>query len=249
MTRMQDAANADRLWAEYARRHDPRIREALVNQFERLAYSIASRFRGKGIEDEDLLQVARMGLVKAVDRFDPGTRNRFLTFATPTIVGELKRYFRDHLWAVHVPRSMQELGLQVTRCTQEMAEQLGRAPRVSELAARLNTSEQRIQEILELPHAQHPMSLDCEIDLGDGDGGLEESLGSDDEAIQSVAEREGVRQALCGLDALMQDVIRMRYMEGLTQRQVGERLGISQMGVCRIERRALNELRSTLTVN
>lgn len=249
MTRTDESCWADRLWADYARRRDPRTREAIVCQFERLAYSIANRFRGKGIEDDDIYQVARIGLVKAVDRFDPATRHRFTSFAKPTIAGELKRYFRDHLWSVHVPRSIQELALQVARSTREMTEQQGRPPRVAELAERLNTSEECIQEVLALPNAHQPIRIDCEPETGNGRGALERFLGRDDDAMTAVLEREGVRQAMRRLAEPLCEVLQLRYLGGLTQRQVAARLGLSQMTVCRMEQRALALLRSQFNLN
>jgi RNA polymerase sigma-B factor len=251
MTRQQeDTLTADRLWADYARNRDPRTRDAIVHQFERLAYSIANRFAGKGAENEDLVQVAMMGLVKAVDRFDPRTHHRFTTFAAPTILGELKRYFRDNMWSVHVSRGTQELSQQVTKATRQITEQLGRTPTVAELAERLDVTEERINDIQALPKAHRPLSLDGEFENeGERSSVLENFLGKEDRQMTSAADRVSVRQALISLNEPLREVIRLRYLEDLSQRETARRLGLSQMRVSRMERRALGLLRAHFAAN
>src|SRR3954451_19809886 len=150
MTHQEDSRIADQLWADYARTRDPRTRAAIIHQFERLAYSIANRFARRGAENEDLCQVALLGLVKAVDRFDPKTRYRFSTFATPTIMGELRRYFRDHLWTLHVPRGLQELAQRLQPASRELSARLGRTPTPAELAAHMGIDEAEVQKALVL---------------------------------------------------------------------------------------------------
>lgn len=251
MTRQQeDTLTADRLWAEYARTHNPRTRDALVHQFERLAFSIANRFARRGEDNDDLFQVAMLGLVKAVDRFDPATHHRFTTFATPTILGELRRYFRDHRWGVHVTRGTQELAQQVGRATRELTEALGRTPTAAELARRLDVPEQRINEVLQLPNAHHPLSLDGEFETdGDGVAVLEHCLGREDRALTSAVDRVSVTEALRGLAEPLREVLRLRYLEDLSQREVARRLGMSQMRVSRMEHRALQLLRAQFAVH
>ena len=236
---------ADRLWADYARTHDPRVREALILQFERLAYSIANRFASRGVDHEDLCQVARMGLVKAVDRFDPDTRYRFTTFATPTILGEIKRYFRDHSRPVHVPRAIQELAPQVERASQELSRRSGRVATTEEIAAELGVTAERVEEVLSLDEAMHPLSLDVD----EGDGGLEQCLGNDDRGLANAEFRVCARQLLRHLPERLQEVIRLRYLSELSQREVARRLGLSQMQVSRFERKALEQLRSHVAVH
>jgi len=247
-----DRSTADRLWASYARNQDPRTREALIHQFERLAYSIANRFGQRGTESEDRCQVARMGLVKAVDRFDPSTNYRFSTFATPTILGEIKRYFRDHSRAMHVPRSVQELVVQVERATREMTRQLGRGPTSAELAARLGVAEERVVEALALEEVSHPLSLDGEVQSsneGEGAATLEHCLGTEDPGLERVESQVCVRQLLCHLDERHQQIVKLRYLAGLSQREVARQLGLSQMQVSRLERRALTELRGHFAIH
>lgn len=251
MTRQQeDSLTADRLWADYARTRNPQTREAIVHQFERLAFSIANRFARRGAEHEDLVQVALIGLVKAVDRFDPSTHHRFSTFATPTIVGEIKRYFRDHSWSVHVTRGLQELAQQVGRAGKELTDRLGRPPTPAEIAARLEVSEERVVETLGLGNAQRPVSLDAEM-YGDGERGqaLEQSLGTDDRFLNGAVDRVSVAQALRGLAEPLRQVLQLRYFEDLSQREVARRLNLSQMRVSRLERRALSLLRGQFAVN
>jgi RNA polymerase sigma-B factor len=249
--RTERSQTADRLWADYARNHDPRTRDALVQQFERLAYSIANRYARRGTDNEDLFQVARMGLVKAVDRFDPTTHYRFSTFATPTIRGEIQRYFRDHSWNVHVPRGMQDTWRQVEAVSRKMTETLGRTPTAEELAAKTELPVERVNEALSLHETNRLLSLDGEID-GDGSDRptvLESSLGGEDRGLGQVENRVGLRQAMGHLNQGLREIIELRYLQSLSQREVGRRLSLSQMQVCRMERRALEELRSQLTVH
>jgi RNA polymerase sigma-B factor len=249
--RGQDTLIADRLWADYARTRDPRTRDAIVHQFERLAYSIANRFARRGAENEDLFQVAMVGLVKAVDRFDPGTHYRFSTFAAPTILGELKRYFRDHSWRVHVPRGIQELAQRVERAERELTESLGRPPTPAELALRLDATEAQVMEAQSLQDANHPLSLDGEMENADGEraGALEQSLGREDAGLEGTDCRVSVHQALGLLSEPLRQVIRLRYLAELSQREVGRRLNLSQMQVGRMEKRALDQLRRQFAVH
>lgn len=243
---------ADRLWADYALTRDPRTRDALVQQFECLAYSIANRFARRGTDDEDLLQVARMGLVKAVDRFDPHTCYRFSTFATPTILGELKRYFRDHSRVVHVPRGMQDLAVRVQRSGRELTQRLGRPPTPAEIADHLDVAEERVQEALTLEEVSCPRSLDSRVESGEAGerlGVLERCLGSEDTGLEEAEHRVMARQALRNLCEPLRRIIHLRYFAELSQREVARRLGLSQMKVCRMEKRALRQLRSHFAVH
>lgn len=249
--REQDSRIADQLWAEYARTHDPRTRAALIQQFERLAYSIANRFAKRGDENEDLCQVALVGLVKAVDRFDPNTHYRFSTFATPTILGELKRYFRDHSWRVHVPRGMQDLAQQVHRANRVLTERLGRTPTPAELSAHLEVKEEEVRQALALDEANHPLSLDGEFEAADADrpSVLEHCLGTEDHALCDTEDRVSVDQALRRLSAPLREIISLRYLKELSQREVARRLGLSQMQVSRMEKCALEQLRHQFAVH
>jgi len=249
--RAENTYVADRLWADYARTQDPRTREAIVHQFERLAYSIANKFARRGVDHEDLVQVALVGLVKAVDRFDPSTNFRFSTFATPTILGEIKRYFRDHSWTLHVPRSTQELAVRVERASRELSERLQRTPTTGELAAHLETKEEAVIEAMNLAEVNHTLSLDREMMLSDGDRPtvLESCLGREDKELKDTDYRLGLRQALHHLSGQLQEIVELRYFGELSQREVARRLGLSQMQVSRLERRALEQLRTHIVVH
>src|SRR5207244_1533431 len=196
--REEDSRTADRLWAGYARTRDPRTRDALVHQFERLAYSIANRFVGRGTESEDLFQVAMVGLVKAVDRFDPTSSHRFATFATPTILGEIRRHFRDTSWNVHVPRPLQEHALHVRRAEKRLYDELGREPTAMEIAARLELTEEQVVEVLSLEQANRTLSLDGEFENADTDrpSVLASMLGEEDTGLRRSEDRVSIHQAL-----------------------------------------------------
>src|SRR5947209_1940468 len=244
---------ADRLWANYQRTHDPKVRAAIVDQFEPLARALARRFARRGCPhsgrsaNEDLRQVAMLGLVKAVDRFDPEAHVRFSTFAAPTILGELRHYLRSHGWYIHVPRAMQELAQQVRRAESQMTERLGRRPTPAELAARLDLSEEKVQEALALREVNQPLSLDGVTEAPEGERALSHCLGGEDAALQDAEDRVGMRQALGQLDGPMRQIILLRYMSQMSQRDVARQMGFSPMKVCRLEKRALDQLRHEFT--
>ena len=243
-----DSRTADALWARYARNRDDRTREQIIHQFERLAYSIANRFVKPGRSSEDLFQVALLGLVKAVDRFDPSTGHRFTTFAMPTISGEVRRYLRDHTWNVHVPRGTQELVQRVNKVSREVGEADGRTATAQEIAERVGASEEAVEDALSLTHRNHVLSLDGEFPVGNSGSAavLEETLGVDDRELQAAEARISSDQLLQGLPQQLQELIRLRYLDELSQREVGRRLGMSQMRVSRMEQRALTQLRRSL---
>ena len=246
-----DSRAADRLWTDYARSRNPQTRDALVHQFERLAYSIAKRYAPQLTEKEDLFQVALLGLVKAVDRFDPATHYRFSTFAVPTIVGEIKHHFRDHSRPIQVPRALQKLAAEVSRSNQELTQRLGRPPQAVEVAASLGIPEDQVLEALAVDSIGRPISLDREAetdDSGERHGMLEECLGMDDAHLAQVEHRISVSQALRRLSEPYRTVIELRYFSELTQCEVAQRLGVSQMNVSRMERRALERLRTQFLI-
>jgi RNA polymerase sigma-B factor len=248
--RSADIQRADRLWADYARNPDSRTRDAIIQQFKPFAYSLAGRFARRGVQDEDLVQVALLGLVKAVDRFDASADVRFITFATPTILGELRRYFRDCSWRVHVPRGLQERVGRVARAERDLAGQLGRSPTNSEIARRLKLREDEVLEALSLAETSRPLSLDAVLEVGQAGSpvSLEESFGAEDMALQSAECRVSVNQELRRLAEPLRELLQLRYFDHLSQRQVARRLGVSPMQVCRLERRALNLLRRQFAV-
>jgi RNA polymerase sigma-B factor len=222
------------------------IRDELVKGHLPLVEYLARRFAGRGEPLDDLVQVATIGLIKAVDRFDPERGVEFSTYATPTIAGEIKRHFRDKGWAVRVPRRLQELKLALTRASADLTQQLGRAPTVAELATHLNISEEDVLEGLESAHAYSTVSLDAPDSDDDEGPAVADSLGMVDEALEGVEYRESLKPLLEALPAREKRILVLRFFSGMTQSQIAAELGISQMHVSRLLARTLAQLREGL---
>jgi RNA polymerase sigma-B factor len=226
-----------------------RIRGTLVELHLPLVEYLARRFRNRGEWLDDLTQVATIGLIKSIDRFDLERGVEFSTYATPTIVGEIKRHFRDKGWAVRVPRRLQELKLSLTKAIGELAQREGRAPTVSELAAHLQMSEEDVLEGLESANAYSTVSLDAP-DSGDEDApAVSDSLGIVDEALEGVEYRESLKPLLERLPPREKKILLLRFFGNLTQSQIAAELGISQMHVSRLLARTLTQLRDGLTTD
>jgi RNA polymerase sigma-B factor len=224
-----------------------RIRGELVELHLPLVEYLARRFRNRGEWLDDLTQVATIGLIKSIDRFDLERGVEFSTYATPTIVGEIKRHFRDKGWAVRVPRRLQELKLSLTKAISELAQREGRAPTVSELAAHLQMSEEEVLEGLESANAYSTVSLDAP-DSGDEDApAVADSLGMIDEALEGVEYRESLKPLLEQLPPREKKILLLRFFGNMTQSQIAAELGISQMHVSRLLARTLAQLREGLT--
>ncbi len=224
-----------------------RIRSELVELHLPLVEYLARRFRNRGEWLDDLTQVATIGLIKSIDRFDLERGVEFSTYATPTIVGEIKRHFRDKGWAVRVPRRLQELKLALAKAIGELAQNLGRAPTVAELAAHLQMSEEEVLEGLESANAYSTVSLDAP-DSGDEDApAVAESLGMVDEALEGVEYRESLKPLLEQLPPREKRILLLRFFGNMTQSQIATELGISQMHVSRLLARTLAQLREGLT--
>ncbi|HEX2498225.1 MAG: RNA polymerase sigma factor SigF [Actinomycetes bacterium] len=222
------------------------LREKLVEIHLPLVEHLARRFRNRGEPLDDLVQVATIGLIKSVDRFDPGRGVEFSTYATPTIVGEIKRHFRDKGWAVRVPRRLQELRLALTSATAELSQQHGRAPTVAELAAHLRLSEDDVLEGLESANAYSTLSLDVP-EQGEQDSPLvADSLGAEDEELEGVEYRESLKPLLAKLPPREKKILLLRFFGNMTQSQIAEEIGISQMHVSRLLARTLAQLRQDL---
>jgi RNA polymerase sigma-B factor len=218
-------------------------REELVQRFLPLARELALRYTYTDEPFDDLYQVACMGLVKAIDRFEPGRGTKFTSYAAPTILGELKRHFRDHGWSLHVPRELQERTLAVSRETERLAKELGRSPTVKEIAAGLGTSSEKVLEATEAAGAYEAASLDAPAAREDGESApLIELLGDRDAGFGLVESREAITTTWDELPAVEQQVLKLRFVDDLTQREIGDRIGYSQMHVSRLLRRALNRL-------
>jgi RNA polymerase sigma-B factor len=244
---------ARRMLAELAELEpgDPRrgpLRDALVELHLPLVEHLARRFRNRGEPLDDLVLVATIGLIKTVPRFVVDRGVEFSTYATPTIVGEIKRHFRDRGWAVRVPRRLQELRLHLTTATADLSQQLGRAPTVHELAERLGRSEEEILEGLESANAYSTLSLDVP-EQGEGDSpAVVDSLGGEAEALEGVEYRESLKPLLERLPPREKRILMLRFFGGMTQSQIASELGISQMHVSRLLARTLAKLRADLLV-
>jgi RNA polymerase sigma-B factor len=223
---------------------DPLIREELVRRFEPLARSLARRYHARGEPIDDLLQVANVGLLKAIDRFDPDRGFAFTSYATPTILGELKRYFRDTGWALHVPRGVKERALELASASEQLSSQLGRSPSLSELAEALGTSEEQTLEAIEAYHARHASSLDPGSDDDDDPAPTPaQILGSDDERLEIAEYLAVIAQGVDELEEQDRIVLYLRFARDLTQSEIAQRIGVSQMQVSRLLRRAIAKLR------
>jgi RNA polymerase sigma-B factor len=232
------------------RRGDPHARAALVAEYMPLARSLARRYERSSEPLEDLVQVASLGLVKAVDRFDPSRGVAFASFAVPTILGELRRYFRDCCWDVHVPRGTQENVLAIEAAQRRMMLDKGRAPSVNELAEYLELDVERVLDALRAAQAYGTISLDAPRSSGAGeDGGTyAESLGDIDERYELVDGAATVASALRHIPQRERTVLALRFGQDLTQSEIAERIGVSQMHVSRLLRRALEQLRILVRV-
>jgi RNA polymerase sigma-B factor len=222
---------------------DRAAREELAERMLPLARSLARRYAGKGEPLEDLEQVASLGLLKAIDRFDVSREVRFATFAVPTIAGELKRHFRDRGWMLRVPREVQELSARVARSRESLTRELGRSPTVPEVASALGAGVEPVLEALRAADAYRMMSLD--EPLAEGAGALE-AIGGDDEGYELAEHRVLLRTGLERLGAREREIVRLRYYEGLTQREIAREVGVSQMHVSRLIRRSIDAMRDTI---
>jgi RNA polymerase sigma-B factor len=233
------------LLLRYSRERTPELREEVIRRFMPLARSLAMRYRRQTESLEDLVQVAGLGLVKAVDGFDPERGKPFGAYAVPTILGELRRHFRDHVWTVRLPRGLQELTMSIDKATAQLTEELGRAPTPAELAEQLDISVEDVLEALEASHARRTLSLDAPRRTDDDDAGAAvDMLPSSDPGFDRV-EAELASQS-AGLDEREWTVLRMRFVDQMTQSEIAERLGVSQMQISRISRRALWKLLSAV---
>jgi RNA polymerase sigma-B factor len=223
-----------------------RVRDTLVEMHLPLVEYLARRFGNKGEPLDDLIQVATIGLIKSVDRFDLDRGVEFSTYATPTIVGEIKRHFRDKAWAIRVPRRLQELKLLLAKATSELSQSLGRSPTVAELARQLHTTEEEVLEGLESANAYSAVSLDTS-ETGDDDApAVADSLGGADLALEGVEYRESLKPLLDRLPPREKRILLLRFFQNMSQSQIASDLGISQMHVSRLLSRTLAQLRQGL---
>jgi RNA polymerase sigma-B factor len=242
----ESLAAEDELLRRYHATGDPVVREELVARFLPLARSLAMRYSGGGEPSDDLVQVASLGLIGAIDRFDPQRGVPFGAFAGPTILGELRRHFRDRVWTLRVPRGLQERIREVEEAITKLANDYERSPTIAQIAERLEISEDEVLEALEASDARRTMSLD-QPTAGDdpGDTSVGDRVGRDDPGFELVEERSALRAGTRALSDLEREVLRLRFVEDLTQSKIAARVGYSQMHVSRILRRALERMRTT----
>jgi RNA polymerase sigma-B factor len=233
------------LFERYADQHDPIDREVLVERFLPLARSLASRYVRHGEPFDDIFQVACLGLVKAVDGFEVGRGRAFSSYAVPTIVGEIKRHYRDRTWSIHVPRDLQDLALAVSRVAPELERKLLRKPTVGELAEALEVSDEEVLDALQAWRAHRSDSLDApasSVDREEPGRTVGETLGTTAHGYEQIEQRLTLNRMMAGMTARDRLVVRLRFERDLTQGEIGEHVGISQMQVSRVLRQALARL-------
>ncbi|MGW7077950.1 RNA polymerase sigma factor SigF [Streptomyces sp. NPDC054866] len=221
-------------------------RNTLIEMNMSLVRYAAGRFRNRGDDMEDIVQVGTIGLIKAIDRFELSREVQFATFAVPYIVGEIKRFFRDTSWAVHVPRRLQEARVELAKATDELSTRLGRAPRVSELAELMDLTEDEVIEARTAANGYNSTSLDAAVHGDrddDNEAALADFIGAEDPAMELVEDFHTLSPLLARLDERDRQILRMRFVDELTQSQIGEHLGVSQMHVSRLLSRTLSRLR------
>ena len=235
------------LLRRYHEHGDVAAREQLIEQYMSLVRSLASRYSYRGEQLEDLVQIGAIGLIKAIDRFDLDRGVELTTYATPNIIGEIKRHFRDKGWSVRVPRGLQELNVQLSRLIEQLTVQLGRSPTISELAKAASVEEEEVLEALESGRAYSSLSLSSGGSQDD-DGDLDplESLGELEHEYEVSEDRAVLAPGLRALDDRERRILHLRFFEGLTQSQIAQQVGISQMHVSRLIRRALERIRDEI---
>ncbi len=242
-----DKERTRELFRLYKQEGDEEAREQLVVSHLNLVRFLANKFKNRGEPFDDLMQVGTIGLIKAIDRFDPARGLEFTTFATPTIMGEIKRHFRDKGWSVRVPRRLQELSAKVNQTTDELTRELQRPPSVAEVAERLEVSVDEVLEAMESSSAYSSVPLE-----GTGQGADEDApsiidhYATEDEGLATSDDRMTIEDAIAGFTPREQDVMRMRFDQGMTQAEIAERLGISQVQVSRMLRKSLKQVQQRL---
>jgi RNA polymerase sigma-B factor len=243
MTRIDDKI----LLRRYHEEGDLQAREQLIEQYMSLVRSLARRYSYRGEQLEDLVQIGAIGLIKAIDRFDLDRGVELTTYATPNIIGEIKRHFRDKGWSVRVPRGLQELNVQLSRLVEQLTVQYSRSPTIPELAKAAGVEEEEVLEALESGRAYTSLSLSVGGGGGDDDD-LDplESLGTEEHQYEVSEDRAVLAPGFKVLDERERKILQLRFFEGLTQSQIAQQVGISQMHVSRLIRRSLEKIRETI---
>lgn len=242
----RDDAHRERLFAELQATGSQQVRNELVESYAPLAEFFAKRYRDRGVEDADLRQVAQLALVKAVDRFDPSHGVQFSTFAGRTMDGELKRYFRDKTWSVRVPRSLQEIAVEVRRVVEQLSVELGRPPIVDEIVEVSGLSADRVLEALDVQTAYRATSMDRPVSGTDGEVTFGSTLGTIEEGFERTELSAAVAALMETVPDREREILHMRFFQELSQNEIADQLGISQMHVSRLLRRTLDQLRASI---
>jgi len=239
------------LLRKYHEEGDLHAREKLIEQYMSLVRSLARRYSYRGEQLEDLVQIGAIGLIKAIDRFDLERGVELTTYATPNIIGEIKRHFRDKGWAVRVPRGLQELNVQLSRLMEQLTVQLGRSPTIQELAKASGSTEEEVLEALESGRAYSSLSLSTGGGGGEGDDVLDplESIGSEEHQYEVSEDRAVLAPGFRALDDRERMILQLRFFDGLTQSQIAQQIGISQMHVSRLIRRSLEKIREEIAAD
>ena len=235
----------DALFAKYLNEPSAVHRNEIVSKYMYLAEIISRKFLNRGLDYEDIFQVACIALIKAVERFDPGKGVKFVSFATPTIIGEIKRYFRDKGSVIRIPRRIYEVYQKVNHAREYLSHELQRIPRVDEIAKYLRISEENVLEIIESTNAYNIQSFDQPV-YNDDDLELHETIGADDTTFERIENRDFLEKSLSRFNEAEKEFIRMRYFRGKTQKEIAEKLGVSQMYVSRLEKKVLDRFRTIL---
>jgi RNA polymerase sigma-B factor len=244
VTEVRAGGHEKELWRRMKRERDQRAREELVKIYMPMARRMAGRYAGVVEPYDDLLQVASLGLLNAIDRYDPERGIPFVGFAKPTIMGELKRYFRDKVWTIRVPRALHDRMAAVESATEELTEALSRPPSPNEIAAHLKIDQSEVLETLAAEQNRRPLGLEAQIQGEDGDGpSTPEWIGHVDDGYELVEDRLTVETVLPTLDEREREVLRLRFVEDLPQSKIAARIGCSQMHVSRLLRATLDRLR------
>jgi RNA polymerase sigma-B factor len=244
-----DRERTRQLLVAFASSRSPEIREELALAYAGVVRYLALRFAYRGEPLEDLFQVGMLGLLKAIDRFEPARGFEFITFALPTIVGEIKRHFRDKGWALHVPRRLQDLNLAVTRAAERLSMELGRSATVDDIATKLGVTSEKVLEAQELGHAYSALSLDAELANSEKQSkptNLAERIGFTDADMELFENAASLKRACELLDARERLVIYLRFYEEVPQTEIARRLNVSQMNISRLQRRAIRKIRQSL---
>jgi RNA polymerase sigma-B factor len=243
-----DRERTRELFRSFALARDLSVRDELVVAHLNLARYLAVRFGNRGEQIDDLVQVATLGLIKAIDRYDPNRGVEFTTYATPTIIGEIKRYFRDKGWMIRVPRRLQELNLAVNREMEHAAIELGRSPTVTDLASRLSVSEEEVIEAQELGQMYNLLSIDSELAAASDakTATLLDYLGREDPELALLEDKANLERGFAALDPRERVILYLRFYENMSQAEVAKRFGVSQMHVSRLQQRALEKLKREL---